>query len=108
MHEKNNQAPGENIRAVIRSWSIVALIAATFLVWGLFLFFSVGDKGPPDWDYSIVRDIPGESPFSTHRVRKFVPGKTPPRLPEDRVNGQHVAGSEHESNVPNARETGAP
>jgi hypothetical protein len=50
---------------VLRSWIIVWLLAIFFLIYGLFMFFVVGDKGPPDWDFGIVEDIPGKSPYST-------------------------------------------
>jgi hypothetical protein len=54
--------------STIRSFLIVAVIALAFLAWGLLIFFSVGDKGSPRWDFGIVGDIPGESPYSTHPV----------------------------------------
>ncbi len=44
---------------------IVVGMAILFLCWGLLLFFSVGDKGPPPWDFGVVRDVPGEGPHST-------------------------------------------
>jgi len=36
-------------------------IAAFFFAWGLFVFFTVGDKGQPSWHFGVVQDIPGES-----------------------------------------------
>jgi hypothetical protein len=51
----------------LRSWIIVMAIVVLFFCWGLFVFFVVGDKGPPEWDFSVVEDIPGESPYSTQR-----------------------------------------
>ena len=30
----------------------------------------VGDKGPPSWDFGVVRDIPGESPYATQRAHE--------------------------------------
>jgi len=53
-----------------RSWIIVVAMALLFIIWGLFIFFMVGDKGPPSWDFSVVKDIPGESPYSTERHSK--------------------------------------
>ena len=26
-----------------------------------------GDKGPPPWDFGVVEDVPGQSPYSTER-----------------------------------------
>ncbi len=54
-------------KAGLRSWIIVLAIAFLFILWGLFIFFAVGDKGPPSWDFSVIKDIPGESPYSTER-----------------------------------------
>jgi len=68
-----------NDRSTIGSLIIVAVIAISFLAWGLLIFFSVGDKGSPPWDFGIVQDIPGESAYSTH----------PPKAPEPAP--QHVS-----------------
>ena len=48
-------------------WIIVVAIAILFVLWGLFIFFAVGDKGLPSWDFGVIKDIPGESPYSTER-----------------------------------------
>ncbi len=61
----------------IKGWLIVVGMAILFLCWGLFLFFSVGDKGPPPWDFGVVRDIPGEGPHST-----VGPGKAAQPVPQ--------------------------
>lgn len=60
----NEKAPAmeENGKGAIASWFIVFGIAAFFLLWGLFIFSTVGDKGPPPWHFGVVQDIPGESP----------------------------------------------
>lgn len=50
----------------LRAWLIILTIALLFLVYGFFMFFAVGDKGPPIWDFGVVQDIPGESVYSTH------------------------------------------
>lgn len=46
---------------------LVFALVASFLLWGFLLFYAIGDKGPPSWDFGIVRDIPGESVHSTHQ-----------------------------------------
>ena len=51
----------------LKLWGVILALALLFVAWGLFIFFTVGDKGPPAWDFGVVRDIPGESPYSTHR-----------------------------------------
>jgi len=64
MEEMNTDSKS---KAPLRSWIIILAMAALFLMWGLFIFFAVGDKGPPSWDFGVVKDIPGESPYSTER-----------------------------------------
>jgi nicotinamide riboside transporter PnuC len=46
-------------------WIVVVAMAVVFILWGFFIFFAVGDKGPPSWDFGVIKDIPGESPYST-------------------------------------------
>jgi hypothetical protein len=70
-------------KAGLRSWALVCGLALAFLLYGLFMFMIVGDKGPPGWDFSTVEDIPGKSEYSTFPE----PGGTP-REPEP----QHVSG----------------
>jgi hypothetical protein len=48
-------------------WIVVIAMAVVFVLWGFFIFFAVGDKGPPSWDFGVIKDIPGESPYSTER-----------------------------------------
>ncbi|NIQ37541.1 MAG: hypothetical protein GTN81_02985 [Proteobacteria bacterium] len=52
-------------KATLRSWLILVAMVLLFLIWGFFVFFSVGDKGPPNWDFGVVEDIPGQSPYAT-------------------------------------------
>jgi len=66
-------------KTALRSWIIILAIAILFFCYGLFMFLAVGDKGPPGWDFGVVKDIPGESVYSTH----------PPRAPEP--DPQHVS-----------------
>jgi len=54
-------------RADFKSWAIIGALVLLFLAWGLFVFFAVGDKGPPPWDFGVAQDIPGESSYSTER-----------------------------------------
>ena len=60
----------EKTGGTFRSWIIVIAIGVVFIVWGLFIFFTIGDKGPPPWDFGVIRDVPGESPYSTERPSK--------------------------------------
>jgi len=54
-------------KATLRSWMIIIAMVFVFLLWGLFIFFAVGDKGPPPWNFGVVEDVPGQSPYSTER-----------------------------------------
>jgi hypothetical protein len=65
-------------RAVVQGLLIVSLIAALFLGYGVFMYFAIGDKGPPDWDFGSIEDTPGQSLYSTGQ-----PGAT---------GAQHVSG----------------
>jgi hypothetical protein len=56
-------------KTALRSWIIILAIAILFFCYGLFMFLAVGDKGPPGWDFGVVKDIPGESAYSTHPSR---------------------------------------
>jgi len=74
----------------VKTWSIIGAIAAGFLAWGLLIYFVIGDKGPPDWDFSIIPDIPGESIYSSYNPESphgLVPGPEPTQ-----VTPQHVSG----------------
>ena len=44
----------------LKGWFYVCGLALFFLLYGLFMFYMIGDKGPPGWDFGIVEDIPGE------------------------------------------------
>ena len=66
-----------------RGWLVVVSLALAFLLYGIFMFVMVGDKGPPDWDFNIIEDIPGKSVYSTSPEPGGNAGQ-----PE----GQHVSG----------------
>ena len=65
-----------------KGWFIVCTLAILFLIYGVFMYFVVGDKGPPDWDFGNVEDIPGQSVYSTNPA-----GQGPATVPEP----QHVS-----------------
>ncbi len=53
----------------LRGWIIVSAIALAFVIYGLFAFFVIGDNQPADWDFGAVKDVPGESVYSTYPYR---------------------------------------
>jgi hypothetical protein len=82
----------ESSKETLRSLGIALALAVLFFVWGLTIFFTVGEKGPPSWDFGIIQDIPGESPYSTHRIKE-VADLTPLSVPNRIfVDKQHVDG----------------
>ena len=62
LKEIDRQEGGKNWKA----WFIVCTLAVLFFIYGMFMYFFVGDKGPPGWDFGAVEDIPGQSVYSTH------------------------------------------
>ena len=66
---QNREHPGEEKKG-LRGWLIVGTLVFLFLFYGFFMYFAVGDKGPPSWDFGIAEDIPGQSPSSTHPPRQ--------------------------------------
>ncbi|HSR10949.1 MAG TPA: hypothetical protein VLS90_05855 [Thermodesulfobacteriota bacterium] len=71
----------ENPGTAVGGWLIVIGLSVLFFVYGIFMFLAIGDKGPPDWDFGTVEDIPGQSIYST------TPGiRGPQAIPEP----QHV------------------
>ncbi len=55
----------EESRLVTRGWLVVCALAIAFFAYGMIMYSLVGDKGPPDWDFGSVEDIPGGSIYST-------------------------------------------
>jgi hypothetical protein len=79
-----------DIRETLRSWGIVVGMALLFFIWGLTIFFTVGDKGPPSWDFGTVQDIPGESPYATQRIKDVAELSPLPVESGVMVDRQHV------------------
>lgn len=77
MDSSDRTAPGQDVavpdptahgsQKTMKGWILVLTMVFVFVLWGLFVFLVVGDKGPPPWDFGVIRDVPGESPYSTER-----------------------------------------
>jgi hypothetical protein len=65
----------------LAGWLVLLLLIALILVKGVLTFTAVGDRGQPTWDFGIVQDLPGLSPYAIYR-----------KLPYP----QHVRGQEGE------------
>lgn len=87
-----SQESGESRGESARAWALVVGLAAAVLAWGLLLYAAVGDRGNPPWDFSVVDDLPGSSPYAVHG-----PKESPTLGPEPVLGGrpavpQHVGG----------------
>lgn len=74
----------------VKTWSIISAIAVGFLAWGLLIYFVIGDKGPPGWDFSVIPDVPGESIYSSYNPAN--PHGLAPGPESTPVVPQHVSG----------------
>jgi len=85
-------------REAVLSWALAVGCGAAMLCWGFLIFFTVGDKGPPPWDYSIVEDVPGEAPYSIYGTGAFHGFSHP--VVGAKVEEQHVMGPAEEPPAP--------
>ena len=79
----------------LRTILVAVGLALFFLLWGLFLFAAIGDKGMPSWSFGALDDVPGLSPYSTAG-----PQEAPSLVPSagrsaGQTRGQHVMGPQH-------------
>ncbi|MEW6667783.1 MAG: hypothetical protein AB1512_21450 [Thermodesulfobacteriota bacterium] len=80
-------------RETLMSLAKVVGFALIFLAWGGLIFFMVGDKGQPPWNFGVVKDVPGSSRYSTHAPASAAK----PGAVEEKVEVQHVEGrQEHD------------
>jgi len=79
-------------KEALRTYFIVVGIAVFFLLWGAFIFFTVGDKEPAEWDYHVISDVPGESPYSTRVTKHFFGIPIQPFQPEMKSKPEHEPG----------------
>ena len=84
----------EEQKGSLKLWVIVCGLSLAFLAYGLIAFLTVGDKGPPVWDFGVVPDTPGKSGFSIAADQSASP---------EQIEEQHVAGKPSSSETP-ARE----
>jgi len=66
-------------------WMIILAMAIFFVVWGIFAYLVIGEKGPHPWDFGVVEDIPGESAYSTY-LPDQIPGSY--SLEEQHISGK--------------------
>lgn len=65
-------------------------LSLAFVVWGLFVFSTVGVKWPPPWNFGQIDDVPASSSYSSQVGRSF--GAEPKRFATGPPEPQHVMG----------------
>jgi hypothetical protein len=83
-----------------RSWIIVLAVSLFFFLWGLFIFFAVGDGWPPPWRYGTVPDVPGQSVYSVQGAEERA-GTAP--LGGETIREQHIMGKPEETGRPQGK-----
>ena len=78
-------------------WIIVVGISIFFFLWGLIIYFVVGDHWPPNWRYGLVNDVPGQSVYAVQGAEK-ASGTAP--LEEKKIRRQHVMGPSEKDSLP--------
>ena len=53
------------------TWLLIAVMLGIIFFKGLFSFFVVADKGPPDWDYRPVKDVPAQSEYANYPLLPY-------------------------------------
>ncbi len=64
-NERNADESGLYRKMTIHGWAIIIAIAVIFVLYGLFSYFYIGYREPPDWDFGQIEDVPGQSAYST-------------------------------------------
>ncbi|RJR34347.1 MAG: hypothetical protein C4576_26570 [Desulfobacteraceae bacterium] len=71
------------------SLSIILFFVLVYVSWGLLVFYTVGNKWPPPWNFGQMQDLPGASVYSTETGNRVLGAG--PRLLESAVpQPQHV------------------
>ncbi len=60
--------PRQPKESPIALWLILWLLMLGILLQGHFAFKVVGDMGSPVWDYGVVKDVPGQSPYAMYEL----------------------------------------
>ena len=56
---------------VLSTWIFIGCLVLCFLLFSLFTYLFVGDRGQPTWDYRPVKDVPGDSPYAVYDALPF-------------------------------------
>jgi len=100
--ENRNTAkvPQKNEESAAKGWILVLSISLFFFLWGLLIYFAIGDSWPPPWRYGIVPDVPGQSVYSVQGAEERV-GTAP--LGGEKNREQHIMGKPEETGRPQCK-----
>ena len=90
----------ENVESAAKGWILVLAISLFFFLWGLFIYFTIGDSWPPPWRYGTVPDVPGQSVYSVQGSEKRA-GTAP--LAGEKNREQHIMGQPAETGRPRGK-----
>jgi hypothetical protein len=79
-------------REGLHDWFVILALAVGFFLWGIFIFFAVGVKWPPAWNFGAVVDVPGLSEYSTAGQRSLPTVNSPFLHEQAELTPQHVMG----------------
>ena len=54
--------------STLTTWVILAFLVLFIFVKGFWVYFAIGDRGQPDWDYRPMKDVPGQSPYAIYET----------------------------------------
>ncbi len=91
MHEEEGMHGAER-KSTFKSILLPVGIAIAFVLWGLSVFFLVGDRGSGEWMLGSQPDVPGQSPVSTEGAHRNLGSLPEPKV--DPARPQHVDGRE--------------
>ncbi len=70
-------------KSALKTWAVIFFLLVLILFQGALSFFVVNDLGQPEWDFSVIKDVPSESPYAVYQL----------------TNPQHVKGLDEEIRV---------
>jgi len=76
----------------LNGWLLPFVLAAGFFLWGVFIFYAVGVKWPPVWNFGTVADVPGLSEYSSAGQRPLPTVASPFLHEQAELTPQHVMG----------------
>jgi len=76
----NGTAMNRELKLTLRTWLIVAAIAAGMLTWITGAFLLIGDR-PPPWNLGTTPAVPGDSYYTSGEVPTGQAGPTQVTLP---------------------------